>query len=238
MFDRTDPTTYGNPAEIRSGVLCSIEGEALPGGTPPPAPGPAGTPPPPTPPPASDPHKELVAREREAAERQLLKQLGFKSVDEAQAAIKRGKELADANKTELDRLREAASQAEQANAERQTLRGTVERILQTEIEALPEDKRSLVEELGPTQDDPAARLEWLARAKKKGLFAVAPPEPPSPPPGPPPANPANSRAGSGTPPPPSTPQGAPKKRPIEMTAAERVQALALYQAEQAARGRG
>jgi hypothetical protein len=228
-----DPTGASVPA---ARVLCSAEGEGQPAGGAPaaaaagsssaPASGSGSQP-------SAEQLKELMARERETAVREVLKQLGFKTVDEAAGALKRGKELENANKTELERLREAAAKVEPLSQESNTLRGAVEQYLKAEIEALPEDKRALVDELGPPADQPAARLEWLAKAKKKGLFTAAAPAAPA-------AaateqRPANTRAGAGAPPPPAANQAPQKKRPIEMTPAERQQALASYQAEQASR---
>jgi hypothetical protein len=218
-------------------VLCSAEGEGQPGGgTPPAAAGSSsasasgsGAQP------SAEQLKELIARERDTAVREVLKQLGFKTVEEAAGALKRGKELESASKTELERLREAAAKVEPLSQESSTLRGAVEQYLKAEIEALPEDKRVLVDELGPPADQPAARLEWLAKAKKKGLFTAAAPAPAPPAAAVTEQRPANTRAGSGAPPPPAANQSPQKKRPIEMTPAERQQALAVYQAEQASR---
>lgn len=237
-YDPTDPRV---PVPR---TLCSADGESVPaGGASSTAPIGAAdrttNPPPsgaPNAPPSGEQLKELLAKEREAAARDLLKQLGFKSTDEAATAIKRGKELADASKTELERLREAAAQVAPLSQERDAYRGAVEMYLRIEIEALPEEKRGLVDELGPPADQPTARLEWLAKAKKKGLFATPAPAMPAASTG---AGaeqrPANTRAGSGAPPVPAAQQAPQKKRPIEMTPAERQQALAVYQAEQAAR---
>jgi hypothetical protein len=110
---------------------------------------------------------------RAKARQDLLAELGYHDEAEAKAARDAQRKAEEAQKTELQRLTEAAAKLEPVSAEAKRYRAAVEAHLAAEIAALPEAKRALVDDLGPAATDPAARLDWLSRAKAKGLFAEA-----------------------------------------------------------------
>jgi len=116
-------------------------------------------------------HAQEQARAK--ARQDLLAELGYQDEDEAKAAREAQRKAEEAQKTELQRLTEAAAKVEPLSAETKRYRAAVESHLAAEIAALPEAKRALVDDLGPAATDPAARLEWLSKAKAKGLFAEA-----------------------------------------------------------------
>jgi hypothetical protein len=156
-----------------------------------------------------------LAKATEQGSKSLLKEFGFKDADEAKSFFEQAKKEADAKKTEEQRTKEKIAALEPLAAQATTLGKTIESYLTVEEGLVPEDKKALLDLAPPADDRPeskAARLDWIVKARAKGLFNATPP-----------ANagddkakqPANSRAGSGNPPPPAPPPG--QKHPRDMT---------------------
>lgn len=138
-----------------------------------------------------------LAREREAA----IKGLGFKSMEEAKAAIDAAKAKADAEKTELQKATERAAALEGRAKQAETYEASLKRYLAAEESTLGEAHKKLLD-LAPPAEQVEARLDWIAKARAQGLFGAQPAAPKAP-------NPSTTAAPAGpTPPKPAGEQNA------------------------------
>ncbi len=138
------------------------------------------------------------------------KELGTENIADAKARLADDAKRREAEKSELQRVTETAESLKPKAKRAEILEERIKGYLAIEEAAIPEDKKPMLE-LAPTEPD--ARLDWIMRAKGKGLFAaavaaVAPAEP---------AKLATSKA-AGTPPPPAN--GTVEKKPKDMNPAE------------------
>ncbi len=198
------------------------------GGAPAPAPAPTPAAPAPAVPPdlqalLSDPTKFAgrLEESKRAGQNAALQALGFKSIEEAKAAIDAHRAAEEAKKTELQKATEKAAALEKDAAEAKALRETIGTLLETEEKAIPPEKAPLLDKLAPPKSDPAARLKWIATARAEGIFGAAAP-----------AAPAQSKAG-GTPPPGAPPAKSEGKAVKDMTDEEFARHRATW-ADQAA----
>lgn len=173
--------------------------------TPPPAP--VASPPPATPPPGEEyramspeAFKERLASERDAARRAQLKDLGFERSEDLKGALAKLKAREDADLSESQRIQKQLDDLAPRAKRAEALEARIKGVLEAEEGAIPDAKRALLE-LAPS--DPADRLEWIARAKARGLFADAQPAAPEPKREPKPAT-TMATGGPATPPPAGT----------------------------------
>jgi len=113
--------------------------------------------------------------EREAARREWLKDLGADKIEDVKARLAKASELENAQLSELEKAKKTAQELAGEAKRAQAYEASIKKYLEAEEAAIPEGKRSLLD-LAPEQ--PEARLEWLAKAKTKGLFAEPPPPAP------------------------------------------------------------
>jgi hypothetical protein len=141
-----------------------------------------------------DAFKERLAREREAGVKAVLKEHGFADAEAMKAFVASAKAKAEAEKTEAEKTSERIKALEPRAARAESLEKTVARYLEAEESAIQEDKRALLE-LAPA--DPEARLDWISKAKGKGLFGIAAQAAPKAVEPPKPADPATTMAPPG-----------------------------------------
>lgn len=159
----------------------------------------------------------------QTAVRTVLKELGFEKVEDAKARLTKAGEIEKAQMSELDRAKATAKELSSKAANADRYETAIKSYLEAEEKAVPDAKRDLLD-LAPPATDPAARLDWISKAKAKGVFNVTSPaetktETKTD------AKPANSIAGNGNPP---APKNGTAKSPLEMTAEE----YAKFKAEQ------
>lgn len=100
-----------------------------------------------------------TAKAAEKARSELLSSLGFSSEDDLKTVVTGFKEFQESKKTAEQRLAEVEAKDSQLEAQLNTYRDSIQNFLEAELEKIPEDKRSLV----PDFDDPAAKLEYIAK---------------------------------------------------------------------------
>lgn len=153
---------------------------------------------------------ERLAQAEAAGSKKALAQLGAESIDAAKAALDADKKRRDAELSAQQKLDAQTQQLATASARATALEASVKGYLDAEEKAIPEDKRALLE-LAPPATDPSARLQWIANAKAKGLFAATTAPAAA-------STPANTKAGGTA---PATGNAAtPQKKPSEMNDAE------------------
>ncbi|MGQ7199087.1 hypothetical protein ACUOA9_38490, partial [Escherichia sp. HC-TM1] len=81
------------------------------------------------------------------------------------------KKRTDAELTEVQRHAARVKELEPKAAATERYETAVKAQLKAWEEAIPADKKSLLD-LAPTETDPAARFEWFTRANKAGLFTA------------------------------------------------------------------
>lgn len=193
--------------------------------------------------------KQRLDEERAKAEKRaredLLKQIGFSSVDEASAAAKAARDAAEAQKSELQRLMDAARAAQEAaDAHKKrldALEPVVKARAESEYSRLSDEQRAAVDRLAG--EDAAQRLRvietlsptWARAAATAPVTAptAAPAPAPAPAPGilPPLPPPASTSAAGGAPPSVGAPVPTNHKAQYESLRANNPAAAALYLAK-------
>lgn len=115
-----------------------------------------------------------LAAEREAGAKSVLKDLGVEKAEDAKARLAEDAKRREAEKTELQRAQEQAKEAETLRTYKANSEAAIKRLLEAETKAVPESKKGLLD-LAPPETDPVARLDWMARAKERGMFTDAAP---------------------------------------------------------------
>lgn len=96
---------------------------------------------------------------REAATSGLLSDLGFNDPDELKGAVTAFKEYQEKQKTTEQRLAELEQERKNLGEKSSRYETTLKELLDGEIAAIPEDRRSLV----PDLDDPVAKLTYITK---------------------------------------------------------------------------
>jgi hypothetical protein len=104
----------------------------------------------------------IAAKEAKAArakaQTDLLASLGVSSADDLKAALDGFKAHQESQKSAEQKAAELASQVDTFKSQAETYKATVQGLLDAEVAAIPEDKRSIVPDFG----DPAKSLAWIA----------------------------------------------------------------------------
>lgn len=123
---------------------------------------------------SADAFKARLDEAGSSREKQLLKEFGVKTAAELKTALEEGKKLREAQMTEQQRLEAQVKELSPVAAKSKSMEEDIAFFLQAEEQAIPEDKRGLLE-LAPGAEQPGARLRWIASAKAKGLFGATAP---------------------------------------------------------------
>lgn len=91
-----------------------------------------------------------------------------KEQEELEAKKKKG-EFENLYNETAEQLETVKTQHEQASERVTVLEGIIETLVESELEAVPEEMRDLV----PENFTPEQKLSWITNAKKKGLFGTA-----------------------------------------------------------------
>lgn len=179
--------------------------------------------------------KERLEESATAAQRKLLKDLGFEKPEDMKGALKRLKDLEDEKLTAEERtrkqLKELSDAAEAAKPIAALAKDAVEELFAT----LPEDQRKVIDETA--NGDPAERLRLIRFARKLAPPSTLAPQQPAsqtlaiqPPP---PAAPPSQTPPATTAPPPGAPRPGAVKTKWEqyqemLTAGQQAQATIFY----------
>lgn len=118
--------------------------------------------------------KARIAEAQSAGAAKAYKDLGVKDTSEARARFEELQKLKDAQLSEQERAKKQIDELTPQAARAVKLEQAVKSLLETEEKLIPDDKKSLLD-LAPAADQPEARLQWIASAKAKGLFATTAP---------------------------------------------------------------
>lgn len=125
--------------------------------------------------------KTRLEEERDRARRALLKDLGFEKATEAAAVLKAAREKADAELSEIDRLKKQLSELSPKAEKLTALETRFASMVEREFAALPDNIRGAIDEIASGNAE--ERLRMIDVFRKSGLIGSAPAaagEPPAP----------------------------------------------------------